>query len=533
MADAARLALVARRNELCRFSIVVTGIDLTGVDLRAQFRLRPDSPGAPLIQLNTVTSLAAEGLKLDSVVTSGPQPVSIIRGRINATTMTDATKVPYMGEVGDDTVLAWAMQWSISGDAQTRIYGDFIVQASAYGSDNAPVNRAVGYGSSNRSSGGGSGDLTFGDQVIAVTIDGAGILGPLISSVQATLDSALAVASTLDPKRGDIAYGSNVSLSAVSAATTSAANGAVLYDYTGATGVPGVVGGWKIPAGSTGRGTQAGYVWRFAPRDAAMLGGQKVRFSATLETSPALLIAIPQLAVTVVSDAPGQVIDKGAVQIDDTHIVVWADYIGAGTEKQITLSAQVPISQAAVASDVFAVLVLQTATFLGLSGGASVTDELALEAQDRLPEASNLPTPTTANGAALVYGGNLLTPKGIDVPSGSTGNGSSIVKWLLASDLGRYAGETVRATVDFAASDYLLDPAKGFFATLAVSVNGAVSYAAAVANSTIITRPFRNPPRRNISASKLAFRAVTAPRAASRSPASPSAAWRRARRHRG
>jgi hypothetical protein len=182
MANAARLALAARRNEVARFTIAVTGIDLSGVNMAMQVRLREDTPGAPLIALATVMTTAAEGLKLDSVITTNGVTTSIIKGRINASTMTDAAKVPYTGEVGDNSCLAYAMQWTLNGDAQTRLYGDFIVVASAFGSDNAPTNRPVGYGGSQRANVGDTGSLTFGDQTINVSLNDADLLMPIIQS---------------------------------------------------------------------------------------------------------------------------------------------------------------------------------------------------------------------------------------------------------------------------------------------------------------------------------------------------------------
>jgi hypothetical protein len=188
---AARLALYARRYEVARFSIAVEGIDLTGVPMSMQVRLQRGTPGAPLIQLDTVTTAAAAGLKLDSVTVTDGVPTSVITGRINKSTMDDPQKVPFTGEVGQDDVLAYAMQWTLGGDAQTRIEGDFIVRDSAYGSDSAPLNRPAGYGATSRmASAGGAATLSFGDQVIKVSIAGAELLAPIAGSVSASAATA-------------------------------------------------------------------------------------------------------------------------------------------------------------------------------------------------------------------------------------------------------------------------------------------------------------------------------------------------------
>jgi hypothetical protein len=212
MADtAARLALIARRYEVARFTIVVSGLDLTGVAMNMQVRLQRGTPGAPLISLGTVSTTAAEGLKLDSVTTVNGLPTSIIKGHINQATMTDATKVPYAGELGADTVLAYAMQWTLNGDANTRVEGDFIVRDSAYGSDNAPTSRTVGYGGTLATNGSASGSLTFGDQVIYLSIEGSDLLAASLAAAagaatqaqtasgQAQISAAIAATSKTAP----------------------------------------------------------------------------------------------------------------------------------------------------------------------------------------------------------------------------------------------------------------------------------------------------------------------------------------------
>lgn len=191
MADtAAHLAILARRNEVLRFTIAVVGLDMTNVAMNMQVRLARGTPGAPLIQLSTVNTLSAEGLKFDSVTVTNGITTSVIRGRINQSTMSDATKVPYAGEQGADTILAYAMQWTLNGDANTRLEGDFIVRDTAYGSDNAPTSRPASYRTGQVCGGGSSGSLTFGDQVINVTINGIDLLSAEIGKAAVSAASA-------------------------------------------------------------------------------------------------------------------------------------------------------------------------------------------------------------------------------------------------------------------------------------------------------------------------------------------------------
>ena len=176
MATAARLALPAWRNETCVRTFILRGIDVTGVSLRAQIRLGPDTPGAPLVSLDTVTTDGTQGLRvigtpaaIDGVMTS------TVRMTILNATMIDPAKIPPAAERGDNAVLAWALQ--ING--ATRLYGDFIVLAAVMDSDNA----AAGAGAGSGGSGGSpweSATVTLIGETIEISLgDGAGVYGAI------------------------------------------------------------------------------------------------------------------------------------------------------------------------------------------------------------------------------------------------------------------------------------------------------------------------------------------------------------------
>lgn len=188
MATAARLALSAWRYEACVRTIRVVGLDLTDVDFGMQVRMKPDTPGAALIDLAKVPTEGAEGLHLDSVETIDEVPTSTIALVISAETMGDKDKVPYTGELGQHSVLAYALQ--IAG--QVRLWGDFIALASTYGSDNAPVQRTVGVSlSPNVAAPWATTSLTIAaNEVIEVTIDGAAALGAIAARAEAAADRA-------------------------------------------------------------------------------------------------------------------------------------------------------------------------------------------------------------------------------------------------------------------------------------------------------------------------------------------------------
>jgi|GEM_PF-4259359 len=218
MASSQRLAIAAWRNELFTLTIAVRGVDLTAAasagTIRAQFRLLPDTPGAPRVDLATVTTTAAEGIKLDSVMMVDGLPVSTLIMRINKTTMTSAEAFPYTGEIGENSKLAFAIQW----DGRTRLYGDFWALASAMDSDAAPVDRGSGYGTSPAISPVSSALVTVSNgDVISVSIDGADLLGPLTvrsesaaADAEAARDIALAAAIGRDAPLLPISTGKRI-----------------------------------------------------------------------------------------------------------------------------------------------------------------------------------------------------------------------------------------------------------------------------------------------------------------------------------
>lgn len=175
MATAASLTLdVWRNDEVYEFPLRVRGPDLTGVAMRAQVRLAPDTPGAPLVDLAMTTNGNAEGIRLAGVSNVEGVTTNDIRIRLNKSTR---QALPYSGEVGDSAVLALAFQ--IAG--RTRLYGNLRVLAHAMDSDAAPTNRPASYGVRVASAPSAGASLTIGaDDVVELTIDGADLIGSLI-----------------------------------------------------------------------------------------------------------------------------------------------------------------------------------------------------------------------------------------------------------------------------------------------------------------------------------------------------------------
>ena len=127
MTTAARLTLSADRWTPFVRTMAFEGDDLTGADFRMQVRLYPNAPGEPEVDLLTVSTLAAEGIKLVGVTGTGDAAVSTISIRINETTIEG---LPFPGEPGTDTTLSWDLIVTPAGGLKERwLFGDFIVQA--------------------------------------------------------------------------------------------------------------------------------------------------------------------------------------------------------------------------------------------------------------------------------------------------------------------------------------------------------------------------------------------------------------------
>ncbi len=168
MDQVARLPLGGRRYQAYAKTLRFVGVDLTGASFRMQVRMLPNTPGAPLLALETVASGAAEGIRLIGVEQVNGQPVSTIGIRVNKTSM---QALPYAGELGDDSAFAYDLMVNPAGGLeQVWLAGDFVAQAGVTGADNAAV--AFSSGAAGRSIGISAGAASFqvGDTVVVVTI---------------------------------------------------------------------------------------------------------------------------------------------------------------------------------------------------------------------------------------------------------------------------------------------------------------------------------------------------------------------------
>lgn len=189
MANVAYLPIQVDRYGAAVRQIHIRGLDLTGIVMRAQVRLGGDVPGAPLVDLQTVTNANAEGLRLIEVTDENGLPVSHVEMVINETTL---ERLPYSGEIGSPTPLAWDWQITLAGRKQRIAKGEFVITGDGVtGADNAPVNRPAGWTSSfSQTAGMRTGaTLTFGEESIHVTIDGADLVAPLAQEAKDARDA--------------------------------------------------------------------------------------------------------------------------------------------------------------------------------------------------------------------------------------------------------------------------------------------------------------------------------------------------------
>lgn len=120
MQNPGRLPLSGDRWTAFVRTLTFEGIDLTGATFAMQVRLKPDTPGAPLVDLSTVASASAEGVRFISVTGTGTDAVSVVGIRINETTM---ESLPAADEVGNDTPLAWDMHITPAGGTKQKYIG--------------------------------------------------------------------------------------------------------------------------------------------------------------------------------------------------------------------------------------------------------------------------------------------------------------------------------------------------------------------------------------------------------------------------
>ncbi len=138
MATSAQLVLPVERYEPCVRTIIVRGLDLRGAVMRSQVRPGPDVPGPALIDLATVTTVGAQGIRVADFVVDGGVPVSTLEIVIDEASV---MALPYAGRIGGAAALAYDLQATVAGRKRKLFGGAFIVLPGVTGADNAPTIR--------------------------------------------------------------------------------------------------------------------------------------------------------------------------------------------------------------------------------------------------------------------------------------------------------------------------------------------------------------------------------------------------------
>lgn len=174
--------LAGWRNETMRLPIFVIGADLTGKSVRAQLRQAPGTPGNPLLDLPTVSTPGATGIRLVSVDILNGVLTSTLEWVIARQAMQG---IPAVGDFGTPTRLSYALQI----DGVTRLWGDFFVLDSPIDSDTntadrAPTGTATGTATSTAIT------LTMGGDGVTLHIDGTDLVGLEVAKSVAAASAA-------------------------------------------------------------------------------------------------------------------------------------------------------------------------------------------------------------------------------------------------------------------------------------------------------------------------------------------------------
>ncbi|WP_203310503.1 hypothetical protein [Sphingomonas beigongshangi] len=178
MTAVAYLPIVADRYTPCVRTIAFKGLDLRGLTLRMQLRIAVDTPGVALVDLGSVANAQAQGLALLTVDDDGGLITSTLQIRISELTMEG---LPYVGELGSPTQLAYDLITTIGGDKRVLTRGPFVIEGGVTGADNAPASRPYGYGARGGSISGmrTGATLTFGENRVEIVLDSADLVAPI------------------------------------------------------------------------------------------------------------------------------------------------------------------------------------------------------------------------------------------------------------------------------------------------------------------------------------------------------------------
>lgn len=275
-----------------------------------------------------------------------------------------------------------------------------------------------------------------------------------------------------------------------------ALNGGVFFDGTTSVGATDATGGWKIPAGQTGRSTYNRYRWTFTAAQSAKLAGRKVRFVVMLKSSANLLTTLMSFADGTASvGGSGTFENKTYYQEASDRVVIQFDYRFVGTETEVNYYLHVNGSQTVLAADAWLVATSQHWSAIDAAGSKEVLDtylasmQSAIDTLEAAMEYNNLtsgnlrevlvPTTQVFNGASYTV---TQVAMGVLVPALSTGQTSYMTYQMPLGDISeKLPGATIRMRLEFRTSPNL----KSKYGGLGVNVNGNKGTSQGVAGSFV------------------------------------------------
>ncbi|GJD73335.1 hypothetical protein [Methylobacterium goesingense] len=213
---------------------------------------------------------------------------------------------------------------------------------------------------------------------------------------------------------------------------TAISNGAQFFDGFSTVGATEESGGFRIPAGQTGRNTQVRARCVLKPGEAVLRAGRPATFVGTFRTSIDILNAVKDAAgngtLVFVGDGSANPVTVRAYAIALDTLCLEGSVVLTGTETQINLIGLVGSTTAPVAADVTMALISTEWFVSDATGTTDVLDTRLAPLPMAVGELISVSTNfylSLANGAAAAFQG-----RGFRIPAGSSGKGTVVATEL-------------------------------------------------------------------------------------------------------
>jgi hypothetical protein len=235
------------------------------------------------------------------------------------------------------------------------------------------------------------------------------------------------------------------------------AAGAQFWDGSTTTGATNSSGGFKIPSGQTGVGTNLQSLYTFTTDFCASMAGRKVRFVMTLRTSPDFLAELTDGGTlrlsTVFSEngagTTGVVENKKFVQQTPTTATYEVDYTFVGDEVQLQHYFSVTAGNVAVSADTYCCIELCDILPMDADGQRDVIEYVTT------PFPDNLLTACKRRNSIAYPAYSIKQGLGMAIPIGNNGSGRILRNELPVFNLP--VGTEILVTYDYETSANLWD----------------------------------------------------------------------------